>query len=106
MSPGESTNRAEQGQHVQTNTPTSGGTVYANQGGDQFIYPQPTVIHNKRRAGGRAVLVILAVDVAFFFYGMLAYTGRNTSADAWRAGIFLLLLAFTGSLLRRWVRRF
>jgi hypothetical protein len=46
------------------------------------------------------------VDVAFFFYGMTAYTGQpNNSGDLWRAGIFLVLLGTTGSLIRRWLRR-
>jgi hypothetical protein len=45
------------------------------------------------------------LDVAFFFYGMTAYTGRNTTADTWRAGIFILLLILTASLVRRWLRR-
>jgi hypothetical protein len=51
------------------------------------------------------VLAVLALDAVFFFYGMFAYTGKNTTADDWRVGIFLLLIVITGSLVRRWLRR-
>jgi hypothetical protein len=36
---------------------------------------------------------------------MLAYTGHNTSADAWRAGIYLVMLGVTVRLIRRWFRQ-
>jgi hypothetical protein len=48
---------------------------------------------------------MLVVDVVYFFYGMSAYTGRNTTADGWRAVIFLLLLVVTVGMVRRWLRR-
>ncbi len=47
----------------------------------------------------------LLADVAFFFYGMLSYTGRNTSGDEWRAGIFIVLFSVTIGMIRRWFRR-
>jgi hypothetical protein len=82
--------------------------VYAYQGsGNQNIYLPPTQGIAKRgpRNDTKVLLLTLLLDVLFFFYGMLAYTGRNTTADEWRAGIFLLLLAVTGTMLRRWIRR-
>jgi hypothetical protein len=92
--------------HTQENRPASGGTVYAHQGsGDQIIYAPGQDGRRRRGTDSIVLLVALVVDVAFFFYGMLAYTGRNTGADTWRAGIFLVLLAVTGSLFRRWLRR-
>jgi hypothetical protein len=109
-------------QNQQGNTASQGGTVYANQNGPQNIHNittnnthntnnhlNVTNHHNTfRRAHSRtgwAVLVILLVDVAFFFYGQAAYTGEpGHSGDLWRAGIFLALMATTGSLIRRWFR--
>ncbi len=89
--------------YTQRNAPGSGGTVYANQGeGDQIIYAAP------RKRGGmdtKALLVTLLVDVLYFFYGMTTYTGHNTTADQWRALIFLVLLVVTGGMIRRWLRR-
>ncbi|OLE21213.1 MAG: hypothetical protein AUG44_28295 [Actinobacteria bacterium 13_1_20CM_3_71_11] len=80
--------------------------MYAHQGsGDQIIYAPGQAGRRRRGSDSVVLLVALVVDVAFFFYGMLAYTGRNTSADTWRAGLFLVLLAVTGSLFRRWLRR-
>jgi hypothetical protein len=43
--------------------------------------------------------------VIFFLYGTLAYTGRNTSGDSWRAGIFLFMFLMTSAMLGRWIRR-
>ena len=91
---------------VQQNFAQHGGNVFANQGpGNQII--NNTTQQAKRGTGfdTKALLVILVLDVAFFFYGMTAYTGRNTTADTWRAGIFILLLILTASLVRRWLRR-
>ena len=88
---------------TQNNTPRRGGNVYANQGtGNQIIHTGPG-----RRGGAdtKALLVVLVLDVVFFFYGMLAYTGRNTSGDEWRAGIFIVLLIVTAGMIRRWLRR-
>jgi len=90
---------------TQNNRSGPGGNVYANQGtGDMTIYNQS---HGPARSGfgGWLLLTLLVVDIAFFFYGMLAYTGRNTNADSWRAGTFLVLLIVTGSTLRGWLRR-
>jgi hypothetical protein len=88
-------------QWTQVNSPAAGGTVYANQGGDQIIYAGP----RKRSGVDTKLLGTLVADVAYFFYGMSAYTGRNTSADQWRATIFLVLLVITGGVIRRWLRR-
>jgi hypothetical protein len=91
--------------NYQTNQASSGGTVYSSQGGSQ----QVNHITNKAAArswAGWAALILIGVDVAFFFYGMSAYTGQpNNSGDLWRAGIYLVLLGITGSLIRRWLRR-
>lgn len=93
--------------NYQTNRADNGGTIYANQGGSQEINH---VTHNTNKAArsfaGWALLVCVVVDVIFFFYGMTAYTGQpGNSGDLWRAGIFLALLATTGTLIRRWLRR-
>jgi hypothetical protein len=76
--------------------------IYINQGPNAPQQPAPPV---RRPQTGRALLIILAVDVAFFGYGAAAYTGEsNNLADLGRAVIFLILLATTGTLFRRWVR--
>ena len=65
----------------QDNAPRGHGQVFANQGtGDQNIHLQPA-----RRAGGdtKALLVTLVVDVVFFVYGSLSYTGRGTPSSSW-----------------------
>jgi hypothetical protein len=77
--------------------------VYANQGGDQVIHNYQAT--RGRGFSGRALLVTLMIDAGFFLYGMIAYTGRNTTADLWRSGIFFGLLVVTGSMVRRWLRR-
>jgi hypothetical protein len=92
-------------QNHQHNTASNGGSVYANQGSGKM-----SIKHNYRSGPrsrtGVAVLVVLALDVVFFVYGMTAYTGAaGDSGDLWRAGIFLVLLAITGSLVRRWFRQ-
>lgn len=97
------------GHYSQENTPAAGGTVYAHQGpGDQIIYAPPTQGTPVKRGVGvdtKVLLATLVTDVLFFFYGMLSYSGTNSGADTWRAGIFLLLLAVTGTMIRRWIRR-
>jgi len=87
----------------QYNTANS-GNVYATQGGNININ---TTAPGRRglRLDSKVLLVVLPVDVVFFFYGMLAYSGRNTGGDTWRAGIFLFLLLTTMVLLGRWIRR-
>ncbi|MDS0132732.1 MULTISPECIES: hypothetical protein [unclassified Amycolatopsis] len=82
-------------------------TGYVNQGGNQINTTNNTYYSARKARNwtGWTVLVFLALDVAFFFYGSAAYTGRPDSAgDMWRAGISLFLLAITGSLVRRWFR--
>ena len=111
-------------QNQQHSTASQGGTVYSSQGNQQINnhttnnhttnnttnnHHLSVTNHNTfRRAHSRAgwaILVILVVDVAFFFYGQAAYTGRpGDSGDLWRAGIFLVLMATTGSIVRRWFR--
>lgn len=101
MNPSGNQDPNKTGHYTQNNAPRRGGSVYANQGGNQIIN-----VGGKRGGGDtKALLVTLAVDVAFFFYGMLSYTGRNTTADEWRAGIFLILLIVTVGMVRRWLRR-
>jgi hypothetical protein len=93
---------------TQRNHASGGSSIYANQGsGTQSINHNynTTVNARSRTWTGWAILVILAVDVAFFFYGKDSYTGRaGDSGDLWRAGIFLVLMATTGTLVRRWFR--
>jgi hypothetical protein len=96
--------------HTQQN---HGHQVYAAQNGNQYVNntniyqgpgrPQQPPAPPPRT--GRALLVMLVVDAVFFVYGAIAYTGQaNNPADLGRAVIFLILLATTGTLLRRWVR--
>lgn len=103
------------GPHQQHNQAATGAQVNATQNGNQYIsnttnnYNSNNVTHQHIRRSrtkiGWAVLIVLAVDVGFFFYGQAAYTGEaNNSADLWRAGIFLVLIATTGTLIRRWFR--
>jgi hypothetical protein len=103
--------RGQQGNQHQYNTPQSGGTVYAAQGNQNIhhttINAVPPTQALRRPWAGRALLITIAVDVAFFFYGMIAYTGHpNDTGDLWRAGIFLGLMVTTGTMLRRWLRRY
>lgn len=104
MDPSKGTERDGQTSYVQKNSPRRRGTVYANQGtGPQIINTVP----RKHRSGmdTKALLVILAADVVYFFFGMLTYTGENTAGDTWRAVIFLALLLATAGIVRRWLRR-
>jgi DMSO reductase anchor subunit len=89
----------------QYNTATSGGSVYAAQGGNQYINIGTGPGKRGLRIGTKVLLVTLLVDVVFFFYGMLAYTGENTSGDSWRAGIFLFMFLLTSGMIGRWIRR-
>ncbi|MCT2588277.1 hypothetical protein [Actinophytocola gossypii] len=101
-------------QNQQGNNASGSGTVYSVQNGNQRInnttnnnlnVTNNNTFRQARSRAGWAVLVILAVDVAFFFYGQAAYTGRTgDSGDLWRAGIFLVLMLTTGTLVRRWFR--
>lgn len=92
----------------QHNHASGGSSIYANQGsGHQSINNNynTTINARTRTRTGWAILVILVVDVAFAVYGQAAYTGQpGNSADLWRAGIFLFLMATTGTLIRRWFR--
>jgi hypothetical protein len=92
----------------QHNRASDGSSIYANQGsGNQSIsHNYNTTINARTRARtGWAILVLLVVDVVFAIYGQAAYTGQSgNSADLWRAGIFLFLMATTGTLIRRWFR--
>jgi hypothetical protein len=89
---------------VQHNRARGRGQIIANQGsGSQIVN-----VHSQaaRKRTGAAILVVLGIDVVFFFYGFLAYTGQaENTGDLWRAGIMLVLLATTGSLIRRWFRQ-
>jgi hypothetical protein len=92
----------------QYNAPSSGGTVYSNQGtGNQVInqqYVDPAA-DRRHRSTTRVLVGFLLADVLYVFYGMWSYTGRNTSADMWRALIYLVMLVTTIRLIRRWLRQ-
>ena len=88
----------EKPQYQQYNHASRNGKIYAAQG-DLNVYGQ------NRGIAGRLLVVLLAFDVVFFFYGMTAYTGRSTDTDSWRAGIFFVLIAMTGAAFRGWFRR-
>lgn len=91
----------------QHNAPAAGGTVNSYQGtGHQFVqntYHDETA-RGRRRFAARLVIGALVADVIYFFYGMWSYSGRDTSGDAWRAVIYLVMLAVTIRLIRRWFR--
>lgn len=92
-------------QHNQQHNQAYNGSVYANQGSGRM-----SVRHNynagPRNRTGVAILVFLGLDVAFFIYGMTAYTGAaGDSGDLWRAGVSIVLLGITLSLIRRWFRQ-
>jgi hypothetical protein len=91
------------GQPGQYNTANS-GNVYATQGGNININTTPAVTRGLR-VDTKALLVVLPADVIFFFYGMLAYTGKDTTGDTWRAGIFLVMFLLTATMIGRWIRR-
>jgi len=92
----------------QHNTASYGGNVFANQGKKMTVrQDNRTIIHARMRTfTGWAALVMLAADVAFFVYGASAYTGNEgSSADLVRAVTYLVMLAVTISLVRRWFRQ-
>jgi hypothetical protein len=102
-----STGRQEPEYH-QHNAPTSGGTVYSYQGtGSQVVHNTygDQAAQRRRQTTTRLLIGVLLADFLYFFYGMWAYSGHNTSADAWRAGIYLVMLAITIRLIRRWFRQ-
>ena len=91
----------------QHNQASGGSSIYANQGGNQSIHHNYNTTINARAQTrtGWAILIVLAVDVVFFIYGQQAYSGQPGDAgDLWRAGIFLVLMATTTTLIRRWFR--
>ena len=88
----------------QYNSAGAGGNVYATQGGGTInVHPPQAAARRGVGIDTKVLLAVIVADVAFFFIGMLSYTGENTSGDTWRAGIFLFLLALTGTLIRRWI---
>lgn len=97
------TSPQHQGGPVQHNHASGRGQIIVNQGGNQTVNLHS---HAARKRTGVAILVLLGIDVVFFGYGWLTYTGRTgDSGDLWRAGIMLVLLAITGNLIRRWFRQ-
>jgi hypothetical protein len=66
---------------------------------------QPPAGRNGVAFDTKVLLATLVFDVAFFFDGMWSYTGKNTSAETWRAVGFLVMVGVTGGMLRRWFRR-
>lgn len=91
-------------QHNHQHNHASGRSqIIVSQGGNQTVN-----LHNHaaRKRTGTAILVVLGIDVVFFIYGGLAYTGHSgDSGDLWRAGIMLVLMLTTVSLIRRWFRQ-
>ncbi len=92
------------GQPVQSNTAMS-GNVYATQGGNINFNTPVAARQRGLRTDTKVFLFTLLADVIFFFYGMLAYTGKYTTGDNWRAGIFLFMFFATFGMLGRWIRR-
>jgi hypothetical protein len=95
-------------EYHQHNAPTSGGTVYSHQGsGSQVVHNTYTdqAAQRRRQTTTRLLIGALLADILYFFYGMWSYSGHNTSGDAWRAGIYLVMLVITIRLIRRWFRQ-
>jgi ABC-type multidrug transport system permease subunit len=100
----------------QSNQANGNANIYSVQGNQASQYVNSKV-HNKTInkingslsrswTGFAAVLIMATIDFAFSAYAKSMYTGiPGDSGDLWRAGIFLLLIACTGSTLRRWLRR-
>lgn len=90
----------------QYNTVSGGGNNYSAQNGN-IIFNTSQVPPAPRglRVDTKVLLGTLVFDVAFFFYGMLAYSGQNTSGDNWRAGLFIFLFFATIGMMGRWFRR-
>jgi hypothetical protein len=97
------------GQQNQQSNTANNGNIYATQTGNINFTAAPAAagaaVQQGRRLDTKVLLVTLLTDVVFFLYGMAAYTGRNTTGDEWRAGIFLFLFVATCGMAGRWVRR-
>lgn len=91
------------GQPGQYNTATS-GNVYATQGGSININTTPPAKRGLR-IDTKVLLITLLTNVILFIYGTLAYTGRNTTGDDWRAGMFLFMFVGFSAMIGRWIRR-
>ncbi|WP_086664044.1 hypothetical protein [Lentzea kentuckyensis] len=93
----------------QQNSASNGGNVFANQGNGPMNVHQDNSTHinaKYRTWTGWAIIVMLAADVAFFFYGAAAYTGgRDVNGDGIRAFGYLFMITITISLIRRWFRQ-
>ncbi|MEO6082492.1 MAG: hypothetical protein ABIQ18_05230 [Umezawaea sp.] len=79
------------------------GPLYANQGRQEInnTYTTPAA----KSWAGWTIVVLLILDVGFFFYGKASYTGvAGDSGDLWRAGIYFVLLVATVRMIRTWVR--
>ncbi|WP_433733973.1 hypothetical protein ACQP0C_17680 [Nocardia sp. CA-129566] len=99
-SPGSNNNPTPHNQH---NVASNGGNIIANNGGNQKV----RINHGQRPRVWTwwALLVLVLVDVGFFFYGQAAYTGMaGNSDDVSRAVIFLVLFVMTVAMLRVCVR--
>lgn len=87
----------------QVNQNNGKGPLYANQGTQEINNTYTNAV--AKSWAGWAALVLLVVDVAFFFYGKAAYTGlAGDEGDLLRAGIFLVLFVCTVRMIRRWLR--
>ncbi|MEV4518002.1 hypothetical protein AB0K00_54730 [Dactylosporangium sp. NPDC049525] len=84
---------------------TAGRDAYTTQSGTINVNHGQTAARRGLGTDTKFLLFTLVADVAWFFIGMLSYTGQNTTGDTWRAVIFLFLLALTGAVVRRWIRR-
>lgn len=76
-------------------------------GGINVNLPAPPPPPPRRRMSfdTTMLLAMLVADVVFFLYGMWSYTGRNTTAEMWRAVIFLVMFSVTCGMTRRWFLR-
>ena len=105
---GQRAGRKPYGAPQQHNTHHGSGDLYAHQGSGDFTVNHSSHHQHVARPGiaGRIVLVLLGVDVLWFVWGGLAYTGEpgnqgDTVRSVGMLVLFLLTCAFTGAWFRR-----
>ena len=105
-------NPGQQPTYTQYNAPAQGGVVHSSQGGQQNITYHHTNNTNlvpdepRVRRDTKILLVLLVFDVAFFFYGMNAYTAMaDNVGDQVRAVAALVLFSVTIRMIVKWIAR-
>lgn len=100
-------NRASEGSSIFNNQ--GDGPMNVNQGSGRMNIDNSVTNNFQAKVHtwtGWAVLVMLVADVAFFLYGMSAYTGGvDVNGDGFRAFGFIGMVGITIALIRRWFRQ-